>query len=146
MGTWRAGNFDSDTASYYLNDFADAHLQPLVREIEAAMEGEAKYIEPDEVEGVAVMCRVEILCFFAEQIGCGWLLPEPEVVGRWSKRYLAVWDGYMNQPWLFEGKSITPAQAAKPGFADRRRAVIVERWDRLERLSRREHEGMGASG
>ena len=140
MGTWGAGNFDSDTALDYRDEFVQAHLQPLVREIEAAMEGEAKYIEPQEVEGVAVMCRVEILCWFAEQIGGGWVLPEPEVVGRWRKRYLAVWDGTMNQPWLFEGRSITPAQSAKPGFADRRRVVVVGTWDRLEQMSRRQHQ------
>src|SRR5689334_23693707 len=95
MGTWGAGNFDSDTALDYWDEFVDAHLRPLVREIEAAMAGDPRYIEPEECEAVAVMCRVEILCWFAEQFGCGGVLPEPQVVERWRRRFLAVWDGYM---------------------------------------------------
>jgi hypothetical protein len=131
MGTWGPGNFDSDTALDYRDDFVEAHLHPLVREIEAAMEGDPKYLEPHEWEAVAVMCRVEILCFFAEHFGC--TLPEPEVVARWETKYLAVWDGYTNEPQLFP-RTI-------PTFEDRRRMFIAATWNRLEYHCRRQHGG-----
>jgi hypothetical protein len=136
MGTWGEGNFDSDTALDYRHDFDTAHLQPLVREIEAAMAGDPKYLEPDESEAVAVMCRVEILCLFAEHIGC--TLPEPDVVARWRDRFLAVWDGWTHHPRLFE--------RAVPTFEVRRKAVIAATWNRLEYHSRRQHDRTPPNG
>ena len=130
MGTWGPGNFENDAAADHLMDLC----QPLLTEIEEAMEEPAS-LEPDEYEADMVMANLEIIACLSEHLGrhehsklgeflypC--VLPSPETVAKWKQAYLAVWDGSIDD--------LEP----KPEYKKKRRQVIAETFDRLERLAR----------
>ncbi|WP_405759406.1 DUF4259 domain-containing protein [Streptomyces sp. NBC_01420] len=115
MGTWGAGNFDSDTAADHLSGL----VERLVAEVGEAMGGDPVGIEPDEYDGVAVPCNLELLLLLHERGWVGVSLPAPEVVRGWRDAYLAVWERTID--------GMGPAD----GFKDERRAVLVDTFDRL---------------
>jgi hypothetical protein len=51
------------------------------------------------------------------------VLPSTEKVGKWKQAYLARWDGYID------------ALEPDPDYKKKRRDVIAETFDRLERLA-----------
>ena len=83
-------------------------------------------IEPDEYWGVAVPCNLELLCLIAERQWVGVVLPEPETIEGWKRHYLTVWDT------TIDGLAPTPQGREK------RRAVLVDTFDRLVAAARRE--------
>jgi hypothetical protein len=108
--------------------------RPLLTEIEEAMEEPAS-LEPDEYEADIVMANLEIIACLSEHLGrhehsrlgeflypC--VLPSSETVAKWKQAYLAVWDGYIDE--------LEP----DPEYKKKRRQVIAETFDRLERLAR----------
>ncbi|MCX4448762.1 DUF4259 domain-containing protein [Streptomyces sp. NPDC087866] len=115
MGTWGAGNFDSDTAADHLSGLVDR----LVGRVTEAMAGDPVGIEPDEYDGVAVPCDLELLLLLHERGWVGVTLPAPEVVRQWRDAYMAVWE-----------RSIDGLEPAD-GFKDERRAVLRGTFDRL---------------
>ncbi|GAA3013631.1 hypothetical protein JCM13580A_40270 [Streptomyces drozdowiczii] len=115
MGTWGAGNFDSDTAADHLSGF----VERLVAEVGEAMAGDPVGIEPDEYDGVAVPCNLELLLLLHERGWAGVSLPAPEVVRQWRDAYMAVWERTID--------GLEPAD----GFKDERRAVLRGTFDRL---------------
>jgi hypothetical protein len=123
MGTWGAGNFDDDTAADHLSILTGR----LRAEVGKAIDAGAGEIEPDEYGGVAVPCNVELLALIAEQRWVGTMLPSLEVAEAWKKKYLDVWDGYIDE--------LEPSEEWKK----ERRAVLVQTFDRLlEQIRRRE--------
>jgi hypothetical protein len=88
MGTWGAGNFDSDAAADHLGIVADE----LIEAVEEAMAEAPGKIEPDEYWGVAVPCNLELLHLIATQKWTGVSLPEADTIAKWKATYLAVWD------------------------------------------------------
>lgn len=122
MGTWGAGNFDSDTAADHLSILAARVLE----ELEAAFAGAERELEADEYWGVAVPCNVELLALFAEQRWVGNTLPTLATARGWKARYLAIWE-----------RSID-ALSPKPGWKQERRSVIAATFDRLAEACARE--------
>jgi hypothetical protein len=118
MGTWGAGNFDSDTAADHLSTIA----AKLIGEIEAAMRGDPVEIEADEYWGVAVPCNLELLALFAEQGWVGALLPDSAEIAAWKAKFLEVWEESID--------GLSPSLEWKKA----RRAVLVRTFDRLHAL------------
>ncbi|GGN92537.1 hypothetical protein GCM10010112_79830 [Actinoplanes lobatus] len=115
MGTWGAGNFDSDTAADHLSILTER----LVSEVEEAMSGDPVELEPDEYWGVAVPCNLEILHVLASRRWVGVVLPEAATVEAWKATYLAVWDATID--------GLEPA----PEHRTQRRAALERTFDQL---------------
>nr|WSW68852.1 DUF4259 domain-containing protein [Streptomyces sp. NBC_00995] len=119
MGTWGAGNFDSDTAADHLGDLAGR----LVAEVTEAMAGDPVELEPDEYWGVTVPCNLELLLVLDRQGWVGVTLPAPGVIRAWQKTFMAVWEASID--------GLEP----KPEYKDARRAVLNETFERLAEAS-----------
>ncbi|SFX38425.1 DUF4259 domain-containing protein [Streptomyces atratus] len=124
MGTWGSGNFDSDAAADHLSGITGR----LVSEIEEAMAGDPVGLEPDEYDGVAVPCNVELLCLIAEQNHVGAGVPEVAVAEGWKKTFMDVWERTID--------GLEPKQ----GYKEDRRAELIRTFDRLVALAKQEHE------
>ncbi|MGW2084889.1 DUF4259 domain-containing protein [Streptomyces sp. NPDC001880] len=123
MGTWGSGNFDSDTAADHLSGVTGR----LVSEIEEAMAGDPAGLEPDEYDGVAVPCNVELLCLIAEQNHVGARVPGVAVAEGWKKTFMDVWERTID--------GLEPKQ----GYKEDRRAELIRTFDRLVALAKQEH-------
>ncbi|MGW4233188.1 DUF4259 domain-containing protein [Streptomyces sp. NPDC004980] len=119
MGTWGAGNFDSDTAADHLAALADR----LVTEVTEAMAGDPVELEPDEYWGVTVPCNLELLLVLDRQGWVGVSLPSPEVIRTWQKTFLGVWERTID--------GLEP----KPAYKDERRAVLNKTFEDLAEAS-----------
>jgi hypothetical protein len=124
VGTWGSGNFDSDTAADHLSGVTGR----LVSQIEEAMAGDPVGLEPDEYDGVAVPCNVELLCLIAEQNHVGASVPEVAVVEGWKKTFMDVWERTID------------GLGPKQGYKEDRRAELIRTFDRLVTLAKEEHE------
>jgi hypothetical protein len=116
MGTWGAGNFDSD----YALDFLDAEVRRHVDTIEGIFADEERFQLDEDAEAVLVP-SVFILSLLCEH--CRAHLPASVHVAEWKARYLAMYDREID--------GLAPA----PGFKDERRCVIAATFDRLAALS-----------
>ncbi|MCX5111632.1 DUF4259 domain-containing protein [Streptomyces sp. NBC_00378] len=123
MGTWGSGNFDSDAAADHLSGITGR----LVSEIEEAMAGDPVGLEPDEYDGVAVPCNVELLCLMAEQNHVGASVPEPAVAEGWKKTFMDVWERTID--------GLEP----EPEYKQDRRAELIRTFDRLIALAEQAH-------
>ncbi|MFF3263130.1 DUF4259 domain-containing protein [Streptomyces sp. NPDC002932] len=119
MGTWGAGNFDSDTAADHLAELAER----LVAEVTQAMGGDPVELEPDEYWGVAVPCNLELLLVLHRQDWVGVTLPPPEVIRAWRETFLAVWERTID--------GLEP----KPAYKDARRAILNDTFEQLAEAS-----------
>ncbi|WP_285565027.1 DUF4259 domain-containing protein [Streptomyces sp. RTGN2] len=115
MGTWGAGNFDSDTAADHLGDLAAR----LVAEVTEAMAGDPVELEPDEYWGVTVPCNLELLLLLDRQGWVGVTLPPAGVIRSWQETFLAVWERTID--------GLEPDEAYK----DERRKVLNATFERL---------------
>ena len=115
------GNFDSDTARDWLAEFTDG----LRTEIEDAMR-DPECLAPDEYEGTVVPCQIQILCEL-DETGRAPQWPKPEIAERWKQVYLKAWDA------AIDGLKPTPKHKAA------RRATLVDTFDRMLALARRQH-------
>jgi len=89
MGTWGFGNFEDDTAA----DFFSIYTSELINEINNVID-KSEEIEPDEYEGVALPCKVEILTTLTKQKWVGCTHPDIQIVKDWCEKYLTVYDTY----------------------------------------------------
>ncbi|MDK0519771.1 DUF4259 domain-containing protein [Streptomyces sp. ML-6] len=121
MGTWGAGNFDSDTAADHLADLTGR----LVSRIGEAMSGDPVALEPDDYDGVTVPCDIELLCLIAEQGYVGPVVPEAAVVAGWRKTFMDVWERTIDE--------LEP----EPEYKEDRRAELIRTFDRLAALAER---------
>ncbi|MFF3393196.1 DUF4259 domain-containing protein [Streptomyces sp. NPDC002669] len=121
MGTWGAGNFDSDTAADHLSDVTGR----LVSRIGEAMAGDPVALEPDEYDGVTVPCDIELLCLIAEQGHVGSTVPDAAVVEGWRKTFMDVWERTIDE--------LEP----EPEYKEDRRAELIRTFDRLAALAER---------
>jgi hypothetical protein len=121
VGDWGSGNFQNDTAADHLSIITNR----LLTEVAEAMSGDPVGIEPDEYWGVAVPCNLELLHRLAELGYVGVELPNPDLAAEWKRRYLAVWEASIGE-------------LASEDFQERRRAVLVETFDRLIAAARQE--------
>ncbi|WLQ42164.1 DUF4259 domain-containing protein [Streptomyces laculatispora] len=119
MGTWGAGNFDSDTAADHLVVLVDR----LVTEVTEAMAGDPVELEPDEYWGVTVPCNLELLLVLARQGWVGVTLPSPEAIRTWQQTFLAVWERTIDD--------LEP----EPAYKVERRAVLNETFEHLAEAS-----------
>ena len=119
VGTWGAGNFDSDTAADHLSDLTGR----LIDEIEQAMNGDPVGLEPDEYDGVVVPCNLELLALLSERGYVGATLPPAVKLAEWKKTFLDVWE-----------RSID-GLGPKPEYKVERRAVLNATFDRLIALA-----------
>ncbi|MFD0020627.1 DUF4259 domain-containing protein [Streptomyces sp. NPDC058382] len=119
MGTWGAGNFDSDTAADHLSELADR----LLSEVTEAMAGDPAGLEPDEYWGVTVPCNLELLLVLDRQGWVGVSLPSPDVIRTWHETFLAVWERTIDD--------LEP----EPAYKDERRAVLNGTFQRLAEAS-----------
>jgi hypothetical protein len=117
MGTWGAGNFDSD----YALDFLDSEVQRQLDTIERIFADDELFQLDEDAEAV-LLPSVFILCLLCEH--CHAHLPASHDVAQWKACYLAMYD-----------RQITAMEAA-PGFQDERRFVIAATFDRLAELAR----------
>ncbi|BDI28223.1 hypothetical protein CCAX7_002740 [Capsulimonas corticalis] len=113
MGTWGAGNFDSDGALDYISGVVD----DLEGKIEDILTDEDRSALDEEGEGVLVP-SVAILSALHETVQAP--TPEPAVVARWRAQYLAIYDGQIDD--------LDPDD----GYKDERRQVIQSTFDKLE--------------
>ncbi|WP_393058571.1 DUF4259 domain-containing protein [Streptomyces sp. LN549] len=119
MGTWGAGNFESDTAADHLGDLAGR----LVAEVTEAMAGDPVELEPDEYWGVTVPCNLELLLVLDRQGWVGVTLPPPEVIRSWQETFLTVWEATID--------GLEPDAAYK----DERRKVLNQTFEHLAEAS-----------
>ncbi|MFI0895452.1 DUF4259 domain-containing protein [Streptomyces sp. NPDC020983] len=119
MGTWGAGNFDSDTAADHLGELAGR----LVGEVAEAMAGDPVELEPDEYWGVAVPCNLELLLLLKRQDWVGVALPPAETIRAWQETFLTVWERTID------------GLGPKPAYKDERRAVLNGTFERLAEAS-----------
>ena len=135
MGTWGPGNFENDCAADHLYEVCG----PLLKQVEEAMK-DPSLIEPDEYDSDIVTANLEIIACFSEHLGryargeiedylypC--VLPPPETVAEWKQKYLAAWDAGID--------GLDPT----PDYKQKRREVIIDTFDRVERLARGRYEG-----
>jgi hypothetical protein len=131
LGTWGPGNFENDGAAEHLLEVC----QPLLDQIEEAMKDPSS-LEPDAYLSDIVLANLEIIACLSEHLGRYLrgpvydvlypdILPPPDTVASWRQTYLAVWDASIDRV------------APTPDHKRDRRAVIVETFDRVERLVRR---------
>lgn len=113
MGTWGAGNFDSDGALDYIGEIASG----LTARIEACFADEESSALDEDGEGVLVP-SVAILLLLCEH--CAAAPPRPDVAGRWKRQYLTIFDDQID--------SLEPA----PGYKQERRQVIEDTFRRLQ--------------
>ena len=136
MGVWGPGNFENDRASDHLMKVCN----PLLEQIVEAMEDPSCLDLDNQNADIIVMANLEMINCLSEHLGryergetqdflypC--VLPPPEIVVEWKQRYLKVWDACME------------SREVHPDHKTRRREVIVETFDRTERLARGRHEG-----
>ncbi|MFD7867944.1 DUF4259 domain-containing protein [Streptomyces sp. NPDC059783] len=119
MGTWGAGNFDSDTAADRLGDL----VSRLVAGVTEAMNGDPVELEPDEYGGVGVPCDLELLLLLHRQGWAGVTLPPPALIRSWQKTFLDVWERTIDD--------LDP----DPAYKEERRAVLTETFERLAEAS-----------
>ena len=133
MGTWGPGNFENDCAADHLFEVCG----PLLKQIEKAMK-DPSAIEPDEYDADIVTANLEIIACLSEHLGrcergelqdflypC--VLPPPETVAEWKRKYLSVWDSCGQNP--------------PEDWERQRREILVAAFDRVERLARGRYEG-----
>ncbi|WP_197371981.1 DUF4259 domain-containing protein, partial [Streptomyces clavuligerus] len=120
MGTWGSGNFESDTAADHLS----VVTARLVSEVAEAMAGDPVGLEPDEYWGTAVPCNLELLHLIAAQGHVGAELPKAAVVEAWKRTFMAVWERSIDD--------LEPSQ----DFKERRRALLLETFDRVAAVAR----------
>jgi len=113
MGTWGAGNFDSDGALDYIGEVADG-LEDRIEECFADEESSAL----DEDGETVLMASVAILSVLCEH--CKAPPPKPDIVARWKQRYLDIFDEELH--------SLETVQ----GYTEERRAVIEETFNKLQ--------------
>lgn len=115
MGTWGAGNRESDGALDELAERSNALVKQLWERAQTQESWEA-----DEYEYDALFVDFETL-FALEDAGVfnGWNLATPDQVEPVRAAWLSGWDGY------FDGL------APKEGFKASRRAVIETTWQRF---------------
>jgi hypothetical protein len=121
MGSWGAGNFDSDTAADHLGMLCEKILAQTSK-----MMRTKKRLAPDEYFGVAVPCNLELLNLIRRQGYVGCTLPEPEIIEEWKVRYMEVWDARI------EGLAPGPQYAA---HRKARRRILLKTFDELIRHS-----------
>ena len=122
MGTWNTGNFDCDGAHDYLRD---VFQKPLVDRIKSII-GDPVAVRLDEQGEDVLMPSIDLLALLYETYGG--TLPEVATVRRWRDKYLAGYDGYVDQ--------LSPS----PGYKEERRRVIGQAFARLERASIQHHD------
>ncbi len=135
MGTWGPGNFENDCAADHLYEVCG----PLLKQVEDAIQ-DPSAIEPDEYDADIVTANLEIIACLSEHLGryergelqdflypC--VLPPPETIAEWKQKYLAVWDAHID--------GLDP----DADYKQTRRQVIIDTFDRVERLARGRYEG-----
>jgi hypothetical protein len=135
MGTWGPGNFENDCAADHLYEVCG----PLLKQVEEAMKDPSS-LAPDEYDADVVTANLEIIACLSEHLGryergelqdflypC--VLPPPETVAEWKQKYLAVWDANID--------GLDP----DADYKKTRREVIIDTFDRVERLARGRYEG-----
>jgi hypothetical protein len=117
MGTWGAGNFDNDAAGDYL----DSIKQQLVKAIEDCLAGKTEWslFECGEEQ---LMPSVDLLCLICEHYDKSPIV-EVETVRGWKQKFLSYYDEVSNDV------------GAKPDYLVKRRKVIEETFNRLEKLA-----------
>ncbi len=118
MGTWGAGNFDSDTAADHLSIVTNK----LIDEIQQAMDSPSD-LEPDEYWGVCVPCNVELLILIERKGHVGCNIPDVKTVESWYRTYMNVWDSSIDD--------LEPPSE----FKEARRAVLVKTFEALLAVS-----------
>ena len=90
MGTWAEGNFDNDGALDYLGDI----INQITSNIEDIFKsGTAAGL--DECGESELMPGVEIISILCEK--CNGVPPEVDVVNRWKKKYLQIYDSQIDK-------------------------------------------------
>jgi hypothetical protein len=112
MGTWGAGNFDSDAAL----DFIGEQIRRYIAIINEVFAVEYRFRLDEDAEGELIP-SVEILIFLCEH--CGGILPSGLDVAAWKQRYLAMYDAQIS------------GLAPVGGYKEERRALIESTFDRL---------------
>lgn len=116
MGTWGAGNFDSDGALDYLAEVTSG----FEAKIEQCLADEDISALDEDGEAVIVPSAA-ILSVLCER--CDASPPQPDVVARWKRQYLALFDDQID------------GLAPGPGYKEERRQVIEETFTKREAQS-----------
>lgn len=88
MGTWAAGNFDSDGALDYVGDLIDQLTHTITTCFD---ENDA---DIDEGGESYLMPSVAIIKLLADH--CGAAPPKPDVLASWHSRYLTIYDNQID--------------------------------------------------
>jgi uncharacterized protein DUF4259 len=119
MGTWGAGNFESDAALDYINEQVDRCVKVI-----AEVFGDSERFRLDEDAEGMLMPSASILILLCEQ--CHGVLPKELDAATWKARYLAMYDEQM------------PDMSATEEFARERRSVIADTFDALSSIHQRQ--------
>jgi hypothetical protein len=115
MGTWGAGNWDSDAALDFLGTEMDRH----VRAITDILADRERFSLDEDAEG-ELMPRIAILTVLCEQ--CRGSLKRSVDLVAWKAQYLEMYDDQIDD--------LQPRE----GYRQQRRAVIEATFDTLIRL------------
>jgi hypothetical protein len=114
MGTWGAGNFESDAALDFVSSEVDRH----VRAIEEIFGDEERFRLDEDAESELIP-RIELLVCLQEH--CHGLLPKQVDIAAWKVRYLHMYDEQID--------GLEP----RGDYKQQRRAMIEAAFDRLAR-------------
>jgi hypothetical protein len=121
MGTWGAGNFESDESLSYLDEL----IAQLVERIETCLSSLEHPSERDEFSGSLdcgeerLMPSVDIICLLCEHYEEPPNIEIDQVI-RWRDQYLAACDEHIDD------------YGPKPEYKRERRQVIIETFEKLQ--------------
>lgn len=121
MGTWGAGNFDSDDAGEVLDGLHDYLVKTIVHGLTPELHEDLTNPGRPPIEPTHALLAVDMLAMFEKQIGFVARLG-PDIVKKWRTKYLAILEADTSSI----GKII-------PNYKERRRKVVEESFDRLEK-------------
>lgn len=127
MGTWGAGDFESDGAL----DFLDEQVERYLGIIEDVIADEQRFRLDEDAESMLIP-SVRILTALATQLDA--FLPDSLDVDEWKSRYLAMYDAQID--------GLQPVE----GFKAERRAAIAGAFDGLNQAYRAQQKRQGIGG
>lgn len=122
MGTWSHGNFDNDAALDWLIDITTQLLDEISEVLDSPQS-----LQADALDADLLPCKIELLCTMAES-GMAPIWPAVQMLEEWKSVYLKAWD-----------ESIDALQPDE-GYKRDRRATLVETFERMIDLARRDQE------
>jgi hypothetical protein len=121
MGTWGSGNFDSDDAGQELDNVHEHLIKTIVHGLTPDLHEDLTDPGRPPIEPTHVLLAVDILALLETNIDYVARVGT-DIVQKWRKKYLAILEA-----------DISGTGSRIPNYKERRRKVVEETFDRLEK-------------